>query len=115
MKKVVIAVTKPYLGHVDPEDKEFGVGMLDKFLHTLEKMPNIPYAICFYTEGVKLVCDGSPLLTGFQILHERGVKLVVCQSCLEYYHLREQLEAGEIGGMNDILSLMMEADNVIFA
>jgi intracellular sulfur oxidation DsrE/DsrF family protein len=115
MKKVVIVITKPFLGHVEPEDKEFGLTMLDKFLHTLEKMPTIPYAICFYTEGVKLVCEGSPLLTGFQILQERGVKLVVCQSCLEYYHLREQLAAGEIGGMNDIVSQMLEADDVIYA
>ena len=87
--------------------------MFDRFLHALESQPVKPHAICFYTDGVKLVCEGSPALLGLRILQGQGVRLVTCRTCLEHFRLTDKVAVGEVGGMNDIVGLLTEADSVV--
>jgi intracellular sulfur oxidation DsrE/DsrF family protein len=113
MSKFVLLVTREGLGHVDPTDRQFGLEMFDRFLHVLESQPVKPHAICFYTDGVRLVCEGSPALLGLRILQGQGVRLVACRTCLEHFRLTDKVAVGEVGGMNDIVGLLTEADSVV--
>ena len=113
MPKLVLLVTREGLGQVDPSDRRFGLEMLDRFLHAMESQAVKPHCICFYTDGVKLVCDGSPALLGLKILQGQGVRLLACRTCLEHFGLSGKVAAGEVGGMNDIVGLLMEADSVV--
>ena len=113
MSKLVLLVTREGLGHVDPTDKPFGLEMFDRLLHAWESQPIKPHAICFYTDGVKLVCNGSPALLGLKILQSQGVRLVSCRTCLEHFGLTSQVEVGDVGGMSDIVGLLVEADSVV--
>jgi intracellular sulfur oxidation DsrE/DsrF family protein len=113
MSKLILLVTREGLGHVAPTDKQFGLEMFDRFLHAFESQPVKPHAICFYTDGVRLVCDGSPALLGLRILQGQGVRLVACRTCLEHFGLSAKVAAGEVGGMNDIVGLLTEADRVV--
>ena len=113
MSKLVLLVTREGLGQVDPADRPFGLEMFDRFLHALESQAVKPQAICFYTEGVKLICNGSPALLGLRILHGQGVRLVACRTCLEHYGLSDKVAVGEVGGMNDIAGLLTQADSVV--
>ena len=72
-----------------------------------------PYAICFYGDGVKLTVEGSPLIESLKTLEASGVSLVVCLTCLKYFNLVDQLRAGIIGGMGDILLAQQRAAKVI--
>ncbi|TLN01987.1 sulfurtransferase-like selenium metabolism protein YedF, partial [bacterium] len=67
----------------------------------------------FYTEGVKLACGGSPAIGVLLEMQQRGVELVLCQTCLEYFGLSDKVEAGVVGGMGDILEAMQKAGKVI--
>jgi sulfur relay (sulfurtransferase) complex TusBCD TusD component (DsrE family) len=113
MSKTVILVTRQGLGSTAPEDADFGLEMLDKFFHTLERQPEKPHAICFYTDGVNLLAEGSSIVLGLKLLETLGVRIVVCQSCLNHYGLQDRLAVGTIGGIPDIVQLMWEADKVI--
>jgi intracellular sulfur oxidation DsrE/DsrF family protein len=113
MSKLILLVTREGLGHVDLSDKQFGLEMFDRLLHAWESQPVKPHAICFYTDGVKLVCKGSPALLGLKILHSQGVRLISCRTCLEHFQLTEKVAVGEVGGMNDIVGLLVEADSVV--
>jgi hypothetical protein len=113
MQDTVILVTRSGLGHTDAADAEFGTDMLDKFFHTLERQPHKPKAICFYTEGVKVVVRGSPFEVGLKLLAGLGVRLVVCETCVKYYGLEQKVAVGEVGGMPEIVNLMSEAKKVI--
>lgn len=113
MLKPVLLVTREGLGHVDVNDKQFGLEMFDRLLHAWESQPVKPYAICFYTDGVKLVCKGSPALLGLKILQSQGVRLISCRTCLEHFQLTEKVAVGEVGGMNDIVGLLLQADSVV--
>ena len=109
----VVLVTRDGLGSVAPGDEAFGLTMFDKFIHTLESSPEKPRTMCFYTLGVRLLCEGSPALLGLQLLQGLGVRIVACQTCLDHYGLREQLRVGETGGMNEIVAILTAADTVI--
>ncbi len=113
MSKLVLLVTREGLGQVGPADRQFGLEMFDRFLHAFESQPVKPHSICFHTDGVKLVCDGSPALLGLRILQGQGVRLVACRTCLEHFGLSAKVAVGEVGGMNDIVGILTEADSVV--
>jgi len=113
MRHSIVVVTRAGLGTTLPEDEKFGIEMLDKFFHTLETQPERPIAICFYTEGVKAVVEGSPLILALKILEQQGVRVVACRTCLEHYGLSDKLAVGEAGGMPDIVGLMAGARSVL--
>jgi intracellular sulfur oxidation DsrE/DsrF family protein len=113
MRRIVVLVTRDGLGHVRPGDSQFAIEMLERFLHALESRAERPHAICFYTEGVRVVCKESPALLSLRLLEGMGVRLVVCKTCLERFGLMETVTVGEVGTMNDIVALMTNADSVI--
>jgi len=112
-RQIVVLVRQAALGHVAPADAQFGTEMFDRFLHSLENRPVRPRAVCFYTEGVKLVCQGSSVVESLKLLEGMGVRLVACGTCLDYVGLRDQVAVGEVCGMNEIVALLMEADLVL--
>jgi intracellular sulfur oxidation DsrE/DsrF family protein len=113
MLRLVLLVTREGLGNVPAADHQFGLEMFDRFLHAFETQPLKPQAICFYTDGVKLVCQGSPALLGLRLLEGQGVRLVACRTCLDHFGLSDKVAVGEVVGMNDIVRLLTEADKVV--
>jgi hypothetical protein len=74
---------------------------------------SLPAAICFYTDGVKLVCDHSPVIEQLRGLENKDVRLIVCSTCLNYFDLTKKIQVGIVGGMNDILEAQVKAEKVI--
>jgi sulfur relay (sulfurtransferase) complex TusBCD TusD component (DsrE family) len=83
------------------------------FLTLTTQMEPLPKIICFYTDGVKLACEGSPLLEELATLEQTGVHLILCQTCLNTFGLSDQVRVGIVGGMGDIITAMWQADKVI--
>jgi hypothetical protein len=46
-------------------------------------------------------------------LEEKGVRLILCSSCLSYYNLVEKVQVGTVGSMADILEAQNRAAKVI--
>jgi hypothetical protein len=74
---------------------------------------SVPGVIACYGDGVKLACENSPVLDAFRALTEKGCRLILCQTCLDYYGLRDSVRAGIVGGMGDIVAAMNSASKVI--
>ncbi len=87
--------------------------LAQKFLTLILESGMLPAKILFYTDGVKLACAGSPVLDPLKQLEAKGVELVLCKTCLDYFGLSEQVEAGIVGGMPDIIEAMSKAEKVI--
>ena len=87
--------------------------LVAKFLSLAAQVEEKPAKILFYTEGVKLVCEGSPVLQWLRILEDAGVELIVCSTCLEYFGLIDKVRVGKVGGMPGILAALQEADKVV--
>ncbi len=89
------------------------LALMGKYLGLLLAGDLTPRALCFYTEGVHLVCEGSPLLEPLRALEQRGTALLVCTTCLEFYGLQDRRRAGTACAMPDILGAQLEAAKVI--
>ncbi len=109
-KDTVLLFTRNGLGQA-PEDLQKGLAV--KFLSLLEESGQLPAKILFYTEGVKLACQGSPVVEQLLAMQARGVELILCKTCLEYFNLANQVEVGVVGGMADIIEAMQKAGKVI--
>lgn len=112
-KDIVIVFKSNGLGIT--EAQELREKLASIFLRLLNDSQKLPRAICFYTDGVKLVCQGSPVLEELRALEQQGVRLIVCQTCLNYFGLTDQVQVGIVGGMADIITAMWSADSVITA
>jgi intracellular sulfur oxidation DsrE/DsrF family protein len=80
---------------------------------TLLNQDTPPGVIAFYGEGVRLTCENSPVLEQLRRLSDQGVRLVICQTCLDFFGLRDLVRVGVIGGMGDIVAAMNGAEKVI--
>ncbi|MCX6033207.1 MAG: DsrE family protein [Chloroflexi bacterium] len=110
-KSIVVVFKSDGMGATDAQPLR--VTLAHKFLALIADAEPLPKAICFYTDGVKLVCAGSPVLTELRTLEARGVHLVICQTCLNSLGLTENVQIGIVGGMADIITAMWGADTVI--
>ncbi len=70
-------------------------------------------AIVFFNGGVKLLAEGSPVLPPLAGLHDAGVELVACGTCVDHFQLRDKLKVGRVSGMDEILRLLAAAEKVI--
>jgi predicted peroxiredoxin len=84
-----------------------------KYLSLTLQSAELPAKILFYTEGVKLACKGSPIVDLLKELEHKGVELILCSTCLDYFGLKDQVEVGIVGSMADILETIQKAEKVI--
>ncbi len=106
----VIVFTRNGMGDA-PADLQQALAV--KFLNLALQSGQVPAKILFYTEGVRLACEGSQALEALRALEAQGVELVLCQTCLNYFHLLEKVQVGIVGGMGDILEALGKAGKVI--
>lgn len=109
-KNTVLLFTRQGLGHGPDALMQL---LTDRFLGLIGDAGLMPAKILFYTDGVKLACEGSPVIDRLQSLQERGVELILCKTCLDYWGLTDQVKVGVVGGMADIVQAMQDADKVI--
>ncbi len=106
--KTVILVTNYGMGK---SDETLQIKLLGKYLQLITEGDLLPNSICFYTDGVKCVAADSPILPQLKAIEKKGVRLIVCNTCLE--HLGLEASAGIVGGMPDIIEAQFSSDKVI--
>ena len=108
--KTVILLTRNGMGSGETELQH---DLFAKYLRLLIESGSLPASMCFYTDGVRLVVEGSPFLERLAQIQEQGVRLVVCATCLNYHGLLDDVRVGSVGSMADILEAQIKADKVI--
>ena len=109
-KSTLIQIIHDGMGAADCELQHT---LLRQYLLLLQENKTLPGAICFYTSGVKMVVQGSPVLDVLQSMEAQGVRLIVCKTCLDHYGLLDKVRVGIVGGMGDIIAAQCLADKVI--
>jgi hypothetical protein len=110
-KNIIIIFKSDGMGVTD--NRSLREVLARKFLALIADANMLPKAICFYTDGVKLVCEGSPILAELQALEQRGVHLIICKTCLDTFGFADRVRVGIVGGMTDIIAALWQADTVI--
>ena len=99
--------------HMGKGDVELGRILMKGFIYTLSEMEELPKTILFYNEGVKLTIEGAESLQDLKSLEERGVEILSCGTCLNFYGITEKLRVGSVTNMYTILERQMKATRVI--
>lgn len=99
--------------HMGKGDIELGRILMKGFIYTLSEMEELPKTILFYNEGVKLAIEGAESLQDLKSLEERGVEILSCGTCLNFYGIAEKLRVGSVTNMYTILERQMKATRVI--
>jgi len=94
-------------------DDELGRILLKNFFITLTELEQQPDLILFVNSGVKLVCSGSEALESLDRLACRGVDIAACGLCLEFYHLKDQLQVGRATNMLEIAETQLKAGRIV--
>lgn len=100
--------------HVGEGEGELGYNLLKMALYTLAQGEAIPASILFMNSGVKLPAgEEQQVIDCLNQLMAKGTEVLVCGTCLNFYGLTEQLKAGQVSNMYDILERMHGASKVI--
>lgn len=109
-EKFTIAVGKDKLGD---GDDVLGKTLIKSYMFALSEAAILPTDMLFFNGGVKLTIEESDVLESLKILQEKGVKIQVCGTCLDFYQLKDKLAIGEISNMYSIVETMNSSDKII--
>ena len=94
-------------------DDELGTVLMKGFIHTLMETSPGPDSLIFFNTGVKLTIHGSEILEDLRTLAQRGVNILVCGTCLDFFEIKDRLAAGVVSNMYDITETMIGAERLV--
>ncbi len=94
-------------------DDELGMVLMRSFLHTLGETERKPDTMIFFNTGVRLAVQGSEVLDDLRALCNKGVRMLVCGTCLGFFEMSDRLAVGQVSNMYDITETMLGAGRVI--
>jgi selenium metabolism protein YedF len=95
-----ILITKDTLGE---GSETLGKLLLKNYLYTLPQANTLPSCILFVNSGVNLTTEGSESLESLKQLQNKGVDILSCGTCLDYYDLKDKLAVGQATNMYEIV------------
>lgn len=94
-------------------NEELGKSLIKMYLYTISESDNLPKSILFMNDGVKVPTLNHQAAEHLRDLETKGVEILVCGACLNFYGLEEKLKVGKVSNMYYITNCMKEASKVI--
>jgi tRNA 2-thiouridine synthesizing protein A len=107
---IVVYINSQFLGG---GDEDLGLFLMKAFLKTLLELETKPNCLILINSGVQLAAEDSKVLESLQLLSEKGVEIVSCGTCVDFYELKGKIRVGAISNMFDILQSLLRADHII--
>ena len=92
---------------------ELGKVLIKGFLFAVSQLDVLPKKILFYNGGATLTVEGSASLADLQGMAEKGVEILTCGTCLDYYGIKDKLAVGAVTNMYAIVESMATAGKII--
>ena len=109
-KRKVVVISADHMGE---GDEKLGRTLLKGFIFALGQLEELPSTILFYNGGARISCEGSESLSDLKTLAEKGVEILTCGTCLNFYGLSEKLAVGGVTNMYSIVETMANADLIL--
>jgi hypothetical protein len=94
-------------------DEELGLKLISNYFKLCIEDNRLPKIVVFYNGGVKLICQGSPIIEILKQVESLGITLLACKTCLDHFGLLDKMEVGIGGTMMDIITLQANASKII--
>ncbi len=106
----VVAIDTDAMGR---GDDELGRTLMKGFIYALSQLETLPRTLLFYNGGARLTTEGSLSLEDLKGMEERGVEILTCGTCLNFYGLTDKLAVGSVTNMYSIVETLAGADKVV--
>ena len=93
-------------------DQELARLLMRGFIYTLTESELPPRRVILMNSGVKLAVEGSESLGNLRKLEARGVEVLACGTCLDFFGLTKALAVGGITNMYEIVGHLLEGPTV---
>jgi len=107
---VIFILNNQYFGH---GDNELGSKLMGAFLRKLWAKDELPETIICYNSAVKLLSNESLVLDALIGLSEKGVEIIGCGTCIDFYELGNAIKVGRRTDMVEIVDLISKAEKVV--
>ncbi len=94
-------------------DDDLGAILMKAFIHTILSLETTPSKLIFYNSGVLLTAEGSGVIDDLEALLEKGVEILICGTCVNFYNIGDKVKTGVLSNMYDILYTMNKASRII--
>lgn len=94
-------------------NEELGWALLQTYVQTIASIDPLPEAVILYNSGVRLVTADSGALEALRTLQAKGVEILVCGTCLDFYQLKSAMQVGQISNMFAIMDATVRAAKVV--
>ncbi len=105
----IFLVTSDAIG----EAGELGRILMRGFLTTLERGETLPSKMIFLNAGVRLTTREGEVEETLAGLAARGVEVLSCGTCLDYYGLKGALRVGLVTTMHDTVAALTSPGEVV--
>lgn len=105
-----VAIGSARMGH---GSEELGDILMKSLIYTISQTEPLPEAILFFNGGVHLTTEGSPVIDDLKEMAEKGVNVISCGTCLDFFNKKEQLQVGEVSNMYTIYETMREKNALV--
>ena len=105
-----ILITSEKLGE---GDNELGLILLKEYFELLNECEQLPKQILFLNTAIKLFMKDSSVLEEINMLHKKGVSILLNDTSIKYYNLENEITFGETVSMYDMLIVMKRSKKLI--
>ena len=105
MKNKVILLASDQLG---TGEKQLGETILETFFTVLKQKEELPVAIFCMNSGVFTLTEESLISLQLADLEKKGVDVLACKTCVDYYEINDKLVTGKVSGMAQFVDLASE-------
>ena len=94
-------------------DDSLGETLMKSYIYALSESDKLPRKMMFLNSGVKLVSSESAVLEILKSLESKGVEILSCGVCLDFYGLKQMMSVGEVTNMYAIVEEMNSVAKLI--
>jgi len=94
-------------------DRKLGETLMKSFLNELQQMEHPPAAVALMNDGVKLALYDSSTCDHLKNLEKKGASILVCGACANYFNILDQIGAGSISGMPEIIETLNASGKIM--
>jgi selenium metabolism protein YedF len=106
----IFVITSSAMGH---GNDELGALLMKAFIHTVIDLEHRPDTMIFYNTGVKLAASDSGVVDDLKALEAKGVRILVCGTCVNFFELGGKIGAGIVSNMYDIAGALSTAGRIV--
>ncbi len=106
----IVVISSCSMGSED----ELGLILMRGFINSLAEQDTLPTKIVLYNSGVKICVEGTDTAKTLTELTAKGVEVVMCGVCIDYFGVRESLATGRISNMYEITNLQRTANHIVY-